>query len=421
MHTQGDIFKGDTLVERCDSSQVKRSPPAGSGYRVAIYIDSLQGYGADKVLLNIANGLVKKGISVDLILAKTLEGQAEHMEPQVEVVDLKGSRFTPLRNVFSLANYLRQRKPDILFSSIHFNNVVAALALTLSGISCKLILRQANTLQKQLKDYSPIIAKLLYLLTCRAYKQADIVVSQCKAMVSDLTDFMRVSEDRIQVIYNPTISPNILQQSTDPVDHKWLTRPQPYPVLLSVGRLKPQKDFETLLRAFAKFKQRYCAQAKLIILGRGPLEASLRQLAQQLGIQQDVDFAGFHKNPYAFMAACDLYVSSSRYEGLSNTLIEALYLGKQVVATACAGGTAEILNYGQYGQLVPVGNPEAIAHGIAAALAAPATDSTEATRPFRQQEQVRQYIEMFVKVLNYSAIAAPRQQLAHSAAEAVIR
>ncbi|MEM9164416.1 MAG: glycosyltransferase [Cyanobacteria bacterium P01_F01_bin.4] len=367
---------------------------------IAIYLDSLQGYGADKILLKIANGLVTQGLLVDLILSKTSVGNPPGIDPSIRVVDLKGSRFTPVKNVVSLATYLKHRQPDVLFSSIHFNNIVATAALKLSGIRCKLVLRQANTLQEQFKDYPTAVSKILHLLTRLSYQQADVVVSQCRAMVSDLTEFMKVDEAKIQIIYNPTITSDIFEKSRGSIQHRWLVAGRSCPVILSVGRLKPQKDFATLLRAFKKLKQEHSANAKLIILGEGPLRPYLEALAAELSIREDVDFIGFHGNPYAFMSATDVYVSSSRYEGLPNALIEALYLGKRVVATACMGGTAEILKYGQYGRLVPVSSPDVMANSIAESLVSPNQAKPDATKEFDHETQIHKYLDLFLKMLD---------------------
>ncbi|MEL6815822.1 MAG: glycosyltransferase, partial [Cyanobacteria bacterium J06598_3] len=162
---------------------------------------------------------------------------------------------------------------------------------------------------------------------------------------------------------------------------------------------EPQKDFETLLKAFHRLKQNYSANAKLIIVGEGPLREPLAALADKLGIQADVDFVGFHHNPYAFMSATDVYVSSSRYEGLPNTLIEALSLRKRVVATACKGGTAEILKYGKYGRLVPVSSPDVMARSIAESLMSPNPVDPGATKDFDYEAQVYKYFSLFQQVL----------------------
>ncbi|MEL6938355.1 MAG: glycosyltransferase [Cyanobacteria bacterium J06598_1] len=383
------------LLEQMDA-------PTSGAKTIAIYLDALQGYGADKVVLKIANGLVSRGLQVELVLSKVPQSGFANINPAIRLVSLEGSRHTPIKNVTALASYLKRRRPDILFSSIHFNNVVAALALTLSGVKhCKLILRQANALQEQFKDYFPPVVTLLQPLTRLAYRRADVVVSPCRAIEADLTGFMKVSEHKIQVIYNPTVTKDIAQRASDTIDHKWLHPDRTYPVIVSVGRLKPQKDFFTLLRAFKKFQTRYEPDAKLVIVGEGPLRHQLESLAKQLNIFESTHFLGFHQNPYAFMAAADVYVSSSRYEGLPNTVIEAVSLGQRIVATACQGGTAEILRYGQYGKLVPVKNPDVMATGLAAALAGePIADPAAAAAAFEHEAQVEKYYGLFIKVAN---------------------
>ena len=367
---------------------------------IAIYIDKLQGYGADRVLVKIADGLVSQGWQVDLIVSQLFSNMAPEIDPSIRVVNLKGTRYTPIRNVMALAEYLKRDRPDILFSSIHFNNIVATFALALSGIQCKLVLRQANTLKEQFKDYPLLVSKVLHALVRLSYHRADIVVAQCNAMISDLTDFMDIYREKIRVIYNPTVTADIAERASDTIKHKWLISYRSYPVILSAGRLKPQKDFETLIKAFKELKQQYSPDAKLIILGEGPLRGRLESLAKNLGIFESIDFVGFHKNPYAFMAAVDVYVSSSRYEGLPNTLIEALSLGTQVVATACKGGTSEILKYGKYGKLVPVASPHVMAKSIAEALAFPVPVITHATDDFNHEAQVDKYIDMLLQLLN---------------------
>lgn len=370
---------------------------------IAIYLDALQGYGADKVLLKIANGLANRGLHVDLVLSKLSPEGLSSIHPAIRVVHLNGSRYTLVKNITALANYLKRRQPHVLFSSIHFNNITASFALALSGIQCKLVLRQANTLQEQFKDYPAPVSRLLHSLTKLAYKRANVVVGQCQGMVPDLTDFMKVSEDKIQLIYNPTVTSDIIEKARVSVNHKWLDANRSYPVILTAGRLKPQKDFETLIKAFYKLQRQYLPDAKLIILGEGPLRSKLESLANTLGVSESIDFVGFHSNPYALMANSDVYVSSSRYEGLPNTLIEALFLGKKIVATACKGGTAEILKYGKYGKLVPVGSPDVMARGIYEMILAPNPTQPDATDDFDHEAQVGKYYGLFLKVLGDSS------------------
>jgi glycosyltransferase involved in cell wall biosynthesis len=138
-------------------------------------------------------------------------------------------------------------------------------------------------------------------------------------------------------------------------------------VILAVGKLKPQKDFATLVRAFAEARRQRAM--RLIVLGEGEERDSLRRLAEKLGVAVDVAIPGFAENPFAYMARAAMLAQTSRWEGFSNVVAEALACGCPVVATDCPGGTREILAGGRFGRLVAVGAVPAIAAAILATLA----------------------------------------------------
>jgi glycosyltransferase involved in cell wall biosynthesis len=124
-----------------------------------------------------------------------------------------------------------------------------------------------------------------------------------------------------------------------------------------------RENFATLLDAFARVREGRAA--RLVILGEGPEEGSLRVRARRLGISADVAFAGFVDNPFAFMARAAVFVLSSAWEGLPSVLIQAMACGCPVVSTDCPSGPAEILERGAYGPLVPVGDAAGLADAIA--------------------------------------------------------
>jgi len=139
--------------------------------------------------------------------------------------------------------------------------------------------------------------------------------------------------------------------------------------VLGIGGLRQQKDFGTLIRAFAQLCR--SREARLIILGQGRQAARLQRLARRLNVADKVDLPGFAANPYAYLAAASLFVLSSRWEGLPNVLIEALALGTPVVSTDCPGGASEILEGGRHGILVPTQDWRAMGDAMASTLTDP--------------------------------------------------
>jgi len=137
-------------------------------------------------------------------------------------------------------------------------------------------------------------------------------------------------------------------------------------VLLGVGRLVRQKDFPTLLKAFARV--RAVRPTHLLILGEGRERTKLEMLAQSLGVADAVALLGFTPNPFPYMVRAAAFVLSSAWEGSPGALIEAMACGCPVVSTNCPSGPAEILDNGLYGPLVPVGDSDALAQAMLTVL-----------------------------------------------------
>jgi glycosyltransferase involved in cell wall biosynthesis len=161
------------------------------------------------------------------------------------------------------------------------------------------------------------------------------------------------------------VTPELQQKVREHFEHPWFGPGLPA-VILSVGRLTSQKDFCTLIKAFAKVRQ--TNPSRLLILGDGEDRSALETLVDQLGLREDVSLPGFVANPYPYMTRADVFVLSSRWEGLPGVLIEALYCGAPLVSTDCPSGPREILADGKYGKLVPVGNMDRLAQAIEATL-----------------------------------------------------
>jgi glycosyltransferase involved in cell wall biosynthesis len=190
------------------------------------------------------------------------------------------------------------------------------------------------------------------------------------------------------------VSPRILEMSQQEVQNEWFNQKE-VPVVLGVGRLVAQKDFHTLLRAFAIARKE--RNMRLAILGEGEDRESLIKLAKELGIEFDFALLGFSNNPYAYMRRAGLFVLSSAWEGFGNVLAEAIALGTPAVSTNCPHGPSEILSDGKYGPLVPVGDPEKLACAILETLNKPLPSGTLAAgaERFTTEHVTKEYLEAF--------------------------
>jgi glycosyltransferase involved in cell wall biosynthesis len=204
-------------------------------------------------------------------------------------------------------------------------------------------------------------AKALPLLIRLTYPRADAVIAVSQGVSEDLRRVLNDDVREIKVIYNPVLTPRVMAQSMEEVQDPWLEEGSP-PIVLGIGRLVPPKDFPTLIRAFARVRQRH--ECRLMILGEGPLRAELEGLIGELGLAPVVRLPGFAHNPYPYLRRAAVFVLSSVWEGLPTVLIEALACGTPVVSTDCPSGPREILVGPLRDNLVPVGNIDAMADRI---------------------------------------------------------
>jgi glycosyltransferase involved in cell wall biosynthesis len=208
----------------------------------------------------------------------------------------------------------------------------------------------------------------------------------------DLAQVAGIRQQRIQVIYNPIVTPELQAKAQAPLEHPWFKPGEP-PVILAAGRLTAQKDFSTLMRAFALVRQGHAA--RLLILGEGEERRALEALAEQLGLEKDTSLAGFVANPYPYMTRASIFVLSSCWEGLPGVLIEALYCGLPLVSTDCPSGPREILADGRYGRLIPVGDAKALARAIHMTLRDRGPGlPPESWRPYELDTVVNQYLNI---------------------------
>jgi len=360
--------------------------------KIALFLPSLRGGGAERVMVNLARGFYDQGINVDLVLAKAEGPYLSEVPAGVRVIDLHSSRV--LFSLPGLVRYLRRERPQSILSAMDHANIVAIWARKLSGVPCRVIVSVHNTLSRTTAHSSNLRVRLIPNLIRIFYPWADDIVTVSNGVADDFASTIGLQRERIKVIYNPVITPELFEKAREPLDHPWFAAGQP-PVVLSVGRLAKEKDYPTLIRAFALVRRKY--PARLMILGEGEERPKLETLIKELGLENDVSLPGFVDNPYAYIARSAVFVLSSAWEGFGNVLVEAMAVGTPVVSTDCPSGPAEILEGGKWGKLVPVGDIEKIAKAIMTTLRDPNhPDVAKRAQDFRIEKLVQNYLKVLL-------------------------
>lgn len=297
--------------------------------RIALLMPDLAAGGAERVMLMLAQEFTAKGHQIDLLVFKA-EGQLlEFVPTRVRLVDLRardlglGQIGLAISAARRLSKWISAEKPDVLLSTVTGANLVALLARAVARSGTSVVVREAQRVSNVGSKFRTLAMRWLY-------PRAHAVVGVSRTVSAELIHMIGLSPGLVHEIPNPVDLEFLRKQSAVAVEHPWIRDPNA-PLIVAAGRLVTEKDYSTLLRAFALLRGN--SNAKLIILGEGPERNRLESLAVELKIQDHVQLAGFDPNPWRWMANADLYVLSSRSEGNPNSLLEALALGLPVVAT----------------------------------------------------------------------------------------
>lgn len=371
---------------------------AGPGTTISIFLPHLKVGGAERAMLNVAKGLDSRGYRVRFLLAEATGGFLESVPSGIEIVDLNCPQTflgPESLGAFHLARHLRKSAPDVLLSAMPTANVTAILAVAIAGVDVETIICEQNTPSQQ-QHYARRVA----IMSARfLYPHADHIVAVSDGVATDLSAVTSIDRTKIKTIYNPVVTESINEISKEPVDHPWFDPDGP-PVVLNVGNMRVQKDLPTLVHAFDELRE--SRDARLVLVGDGNVRPELEELVADLGLSDDVAFLGYRPNEevYKFMGHANVFALSSEWEGLPTVLIEALACGCPIVSTDCPSGPKEILANGKYGQLVPVGDPSALARGLSTTLDGPATSSEELigrASNFSIEAAIDSYEELFTR------------------------
>ena len=350
----------------------------------------------ERVMLGLASGLAERGMLVDLVLVRA-EGELLDLVPEsVRLIDLNSHRTAA--SLMKFLCYLRRERPNVVLSTPLRKNVVALVAKLLFRSDFRVVVRQDSTFSESFGNGSFRQRRMWQVLKW-LLPTADCIVSVSYGVADDLRSVVPAASHKITTIYNPVVWPDHAEKAAAPVKHPWFHDPS-IPIVLSVGRLAPEKDHATLLRAFSQVI--VSRPARLVILGEGPERQNLAKLAERLDISSHIDMPGFHLNPFAYMSRSQVFVLSSRQEGLPTVLIEAMASGTPVVSTDCRSGPSEILEYGKWGLMVPVGDWCAMAEAILDTLDNPIPSDRLVSRAaaFSADVSIDRHLEILTGSLN---------------------
>ena len=380
---------------------------------IAFLIDSMHGGGAEHSVLTVIESLLQRNYKVDLLLLEFrgkrltlipdgtnlyvldshirrvhqvsqcsipidkihwIQGPAGFMEKLVSYIDclklIKNERLQPrirfFHSMHSMSEYLESRKPDLIVAHLFRSYCISVLGRKLSSTNIPVIWTIHN-------DDLNLLAGKNRTYFNHFIREVDRIHTVSRGLADSVTEYLGscnllTDQQEVTSIYNAFNSDRIYCLAKLPVKHEWFGSVGNCPlsedtkIILAVGRLCEQKNYEMLIRAFSMILDH--VDARLLILGEGGGRNQLEILVEELDIAHAISMPGWVDNPYSFMANADVFVLSSNYEGMAMVISEALICGCPVVSTDCPSGPREILEDGRWGHLTPVNDEDALVAAI---------------------------------------------------------
>jgi glycosyltransferase involved in cell wall biosynthesis len=325
---------------------------AAKPLRVSFFMANMGDGGAERVVAKLLVHLDRARFEPRLILVKANGPFMKDLPSDVPVHELGSKRLAT--SAPALFRALRREPPDVLFAA-GGANVVASVAHRLARSPARLVLSERNAVLRP--DRSPAALRAEIQLKRWTYRRADLVTAVSQGVADQVRDVLGVPSEKLSVVFNPIVDLSMIDRAGESVEHPWFHDGEP--LVLAVGRFVENKDYPTLLRAFAKV--RAGVPARLFVLGEGPLREFVAAEAQRLGLGDVVHLHGFDPNPFKYMAKAHALMHASRAEGLPGVHIQTMACGTPVISTDCDFGPREVIASGEDGFLVPVGDVEQLA------------------------------------------------------------
>jgi len=321
--------------------------------RIAFFVPYLQGGGAEKATVMLANSLPPERFKVDMVCQR-IDQMDYAPAAHVRLVNLDAPR--AFASLPKLMGYLRRERPQVLYSVMTHLNIIARVAVRFAHPRCRHVMSEHNNPYTMSKTEER--GALIERLVPGAYRRADAVLCVSHGVAEAMKGF--VSSERIVVLANPVELDVIREQAKAPLDSKWFTGDRA--VILCPARLTNQKGQQFLVRAHAQVAAR--TGANLVLLGDGADRPMLEDLIRELNLQERAVILPFDRNPYRYMARSTVVALPSLWEGFGMVLIEAMACGTAVVSSDCDYGPREFIRDGVNGRLVPPSDPDQLADAL---------------------------------------------------------
>ncbi len=369
--------------------------------KLLFYTHGLVDGGGERLWSCLASAMKARGHDVIFVQDFEADENRSNLDASIPVYTLGRNN---LRAVKQLADVLHQEKPDVALSAIGGSNTKLMLAKALARSPVKTVITYHGFQEWR----TGLLSGITYLGLPVLSAYADSTVAVSNGLCEQLVKRWHSKPSKTTCIHNPVFFP---AGARVPSEAELKARPD---TLLAVGRFVLEKDFITLVRAFARLNR---PNANLVILGKGPDKAKIKAEIKRLGIGDRVSLPGYSKEPWAYYASAKCFVMSSNSEPFGNVIVEAMAHGLPVVSTACSG-PQEILLHGEHGRIVAVGNPLQLAHAMAAALDNPGDPALRRKRAddFSFDVRVPAYEALIQQILS-GETARPNSAVVHSLVE----
>lgn len=383
---------------------------------VLFYTSSLGGGGAEKHVQRVANAIEKMGHQVTVAVARSGGSYERDLSDEVEMITLSegwlnSSTWRLMRSVRPLRKYISEHRPDVVCSVMDHVNV--RLLWALSGLEDPppAVISVQNNPGRRFGEKAGWRNRLLHWRMQRSYGKADQIVALSQGVAQQLVEMGLANPDRLMVIHNAGLDDDIYETKEFPINERAVPGE---PLVVACGSLTEQKGYPYLLDAFHRVRNE--RKAKLWILGEGERREYIESEISALGLEEDVELLGFRDNPFKFMAAADVFVLSSLWEGFGNVVVEAMACGAPVVSTDCPYGPGEIITHEETGLLVSPADSKALAEALLRVLDDQALqerlveNGRGRVRDFHAAEIGRQYLELFRQLVPEKSAARPAHQ-----------